>query len=132
SRSCATCTVVSTCYNGEPYLETAVRSVLAQSYQDDHIVLVDDASPDGTRALACQLAQAHSKITVVELPENRGRCFARNAGTEVTRGRYVAFLDQDDAYQPDFLRVTITALSQAPSLDAVKVLPNISIPIDPV
>jgi hypothetical protein len=53
-------------------------------------------------------------------------------GTEATCGPYVGFLDQDDTYQPDFLRVTTTALSRASSLDAVKVLPNVSIPLDPV
>jgi glycosyltransferase involved in cell wall biosynthesis len=71
-------------------------------------------------------------MTVIELPENRGRSFARNRGTEVVRGPYVAFLDHDDTYHPDFLRVTTSALSQSPHLDAVKVLPNVSIAIDPV
>jgi glycosyltransferase involved in cell wall biosynthesis len=132
SLPCATCTVVIPCYNGEAYLEAAVRSVLAQTYQDYHIVLVDDASQDGTRALAQRLARANDRITVVEFPENRGRCCARNAGTEATSGPYVAFLDQDDAYQSDFLRVTTTALSQNAGLDAVKVFPNISVAIDAV
>src|SRR5207253_2468449 len=91
-----TCTIVIPCYNAEPYLEAAVDSVLAQTYQDYHLVLVDDASQDATLALAHRLARDRAKISVVALPENRGRCFARNAGTEVTRGPYVCFLDQDD------------------------------------
>jgi glycosyltransferase involved in cell wall biosynthesis len=128
----ATCTVVIPCYNGEPYLEAAVGSVRAQTYQDYHLVLVDDASQDGTRALAYRLARTRPNTTVVELPENRGRSFARNRGTEMTRGPYVAFLDQDDTYHPDFLRRTAAALSQAPLLDAIKVLPNIAIEIDPL
>src|SRR5262249_17704212 len=127
-----TCTVVIPCYNGESYLKAAVDSVLAQTYSDYHLVLVDDASQDGTRALAHRLAQGHPNITVVEFSENRGRCCAPNAGTAATRGPYVAFLDQDDSYHPDFLRVTTTELSQASSLDAVKVLPNIAIAIDSV
>jgi glycosyltransferase involved in cell wall biosynthesis len=128
----ATCTVVIPCYNGQAELKAAVDSVLAQTYQDFHLVIVDDASRDGTLALAHQLAEGHPNITVLGLPENRGRSGARNAGTELTRGPYVSFLDHDDTYQPDFLRVTTTALAQSPDLDAVKVLPNLAIDIDPV
>jgi glycosyltransferase involved in cell wall biosynthesis len=128
----ATCTVVIPCYQAKPYLEIAVSSVLSQSFQELHLVLVDDGSRDGTGDLARRLAENSPQITVVELPENRGRSCARNRGTEVTRGPYVAFLDQDDTYHPDFLRVTTSLLSQASGLDAVKVLPSLSIEIDPI
>src|SRR5262249_37792953 len=106
-----TCTVVIPCYNGEPYLETAVRSVRAQRFADYHLVLVDDASQDGTRALARRLAAEGPNTTVLELPENRGRCCARNRGAEATRGPYLAFLDQDDSYHPDFLLAAVGILS---------------------
>jgi glycosyltransferase involved in cell wall biosynthesis len=128
----ATCTVVIPCYNGEAYLEAAVRSVRAQSFPDYHLVLVDDASRDGTRALARRLAAESPTITVIELAENRGRCFARNRGAEATRGPFLAFLDQDDTYQPDFLQAAVGILSRSPGLDAVKVPPNVSVDIDPV
>ncbi len=128
----AACTVVIPCYDGELYLEAAVRSVQAQTFRDYHLVLVDDASRDGTRLLARRLAAEDPRITVVELPRNLGRSAARNRGTEATRGPYVAFLDQDDTYHPDFLYATVDALARLPDLDAVKVLPSISIPIDPV
>jgi glycosyltransferase involved in cell wall biosynthesis len=128
----ATCTVVIPCYDGEPYLEAAVRSVWAQSFPDYHLVLVDDASRDGTRALARRLAAESPRPTLVELPENRGRCFTRNRGAEVTRGPYLAFLDQDDTYHPDFLQAAVRHLSRSPALDAVKMQPNITVDIDPV
>jgi glycosyltransferase involved in cell wall biosynthesis len=124
--------VVIPCYNAGSDLEAAVASVLSQTYRDFHLVLVDDASTDGTRALARRLAGGQPNISVVELPENRGRCFARNRGTEAASGPYVAFLDQDDTYHPEFLQVTVWALSQSPDLDAVKVLPHITVDIDPV
>jgi glycosyltransferase involved in cell wall biosynthesis len=106
--------------------------VLAQTFRDYHLVLVDDGSRDGTAALARRLAQNQPRITVVELPENRGRCFARNRGAEATRGPYVAFLDQDDAYHPDFLRATADLLARRPELDAAKVLPDVTVEVDPV
>ena len=128
----AECTVVIPCHDGEPYLEAAVASVLAQSFRSFHLVLVDDASRDGTGELARRLAEKAPNITAIGLPENRGRSYARNRGAEAARGPYVTFLDQDDTYHPEFLRVTTSILSGSPGLDAVKVLPNLSIEIDPV
>ena len=129
----AACTVVIPCFDAEPYLEKAVASVMAQTYRDFHLVLVDDASRDNTRDLARRLAAANrDRITVVELPENKGRSFARNRGTEETRGPYVCFLDQDDSCHPEFLRITTRLLAKHPHLDAIKVHPNLNIQVDPV
>ncbi len=128
----ATCTVVIPCYNGEADLAAAVESVLGQSFGDFHLVLVDDASTDGTRDVMRRLAGDQPRVSVVEVAKNRGRSHARNLGVEATRGPFVAFLDHDDTYHRDFLRATVTALSESPNLDAIKVLPNISVPVDPV
>jgi glycosyltransferase involved in cell wall biosynthesis len=128
----ASCTVVIPCHNGEPCLEDAVRSVQAQTFRDHHLVLVDDASTDGTLALARRLAAGDPRVTVLALPENRGRSAARNRGAEATRGPYLAFLDQDDAYHPNFLQATTEVLDRRADLDAVKVLPHLTTEIDPV
>ena len=126
----STCTIVIPCYNAEPYLEAAVASVQAQTFNDYHLVIVDDASPDATRELARRLAANHNNMTVVELPENCGRSFARNEGVRRTDSPYVAFLDQDDTYHPDFLKLLIEAFNQTNEFDAIKVLPNLGINID--
>ena len=128
----AKCTVVIPCYNMEQCLEAAVQSVLEQSFQDFQIVIVDDGSQDGTRGVARRLAAAEARITVVELPENRGRAFARNRGAEAACSPYLTFLDCDDTFHPNFLLLTTEVLSQMPQIDAVKVLPRISLEIDPV
>lgn len=128
----ATCTVVIPCYNGQEDLAAAVASVRGQSFEDYHLVLVDDASTDETLPLIRRLAEGDPRTTVVALGTNGGRSAARNRGTEATRGPYLAFLDQDDTYHPDFLRETAAILAGVPYLDRVKVLPNLSMELDPV
>jgi glycosyltransferase involved in cell wall biosynthesis len=127
----ATCTVVIPCYNGQEHLAAAVESVLAQSFDDFHLVLVDDASTDETLPLMRRLADTEPRISVVALAANCGRSAARNRGAEAAHGPYLAFLDHDDTYHPDFLRETVAILSNLPPVDRVKVLPNISIELDP-
>jgi glycosyltransferase involved in cell wall biosynthesis len=133
SRPFAKCTVVIPCYNAEPFLEKAVASVREQALTEYHLVLVDDASTDDTRKLIQSIAAGQSNISTIELPANRGRCFARNRGSEAVDGPFVTFLDQDDTYNPAFLRDTVKALEEhSASFDAMKVLPNINAQMDPV
>lgn len=84
-------------YNVEPYLHACVESVLAQTYQDLQIILVDDGSTDGSGELCDKLAQHDNRIQVIHKP-NGGLSDARNAGLKVATGDYVAFLDSDDVY----------------------------------
>jgi glycosyltransferase involved in cell wall biosynthesis len=128
----ATCTVVIPCYNGREHLGAAVESVLAQSFGNFHLVLVDDASTDDSLSLMYRLAEHRPQISVVAQAVNGGRSAARNRGVEATRGPYLAFLDHDDAYHPDFLRETTTILNNLPHVDRVKVLPELDFDLDPV
>jgi glycosyltransferase involved in cell wall biosynthesis len=128
----AICTVVIPCYNGQRELAAAVDSVRAQVFNDYHLVLVDDASTDGTLDLMRRLAENQPGTTVVALPQNSGRSAARNRGADATQGPLLAFLDHDDTYHPHFLRDTALALQSNPLLDRVKVSPNVSIELDPL
>lgn len=115
-------------YNVEQYLQSCVQSVLAQTYQDLQVILVDDGSTDSSGILCDQLAQQDSRIQVVH-KENGGLSSARNAGLKVATGDYVAFLDSDDVYlQNDGLEL-LMALAHAEQPDvllfqAVDVYPN--------
>lgn len=128
----AACTVVIPCFDGECYLESAFQSVMNQSFEDFHLVLVDDASRDQTLSLAQKLAEPYPNVSVVSIPENRGRCHARNLGTRINKSPFLAFLDQDDSYHPDFLRAAIQTLRQHPEIDAARVRPMINIQLDPL
>ena len=79
-----------------------------------------------------RLAQGHLNFTIVELDTNLGRARARNRVAEAVQSQFLSFLDHDDTYHPDFLRITASLLAAVPHVDAVKVQPHVSIPIDPV
>lgn len=92
-------TVVVICYNDRGNLPRAIRSVQRQTLRNLEIVVVDDASTDGSADVAEELAQDDPRIRVIRLPENSGGCSApRNAGIDAARGAYVMFLDSDDVY----------------------------------
>ena len=91
-------------YNVEQYLEECVKSVLAQTYTDFEILLIDDGSPDNSGILCDKLAKADSRIRVFH-QENRGLSGARNTGIRNAVGDYLQFLDSDDWWaSPDVLR----------------------------
>lgn len=92
--------VVIPTYNRRQFVPAAIDSVLAQSFRDFEIIVVDDGSSDGTAEL---LARDYPAIRTIVLPANGGRSMARNVGWAMARGDYVAFLDSDDLWQPDKL-----------------------------
>lgn len=97
--------VIIPCFNAEKTLMRAVESVLAQS-ELGTLWLIDDASTDHTLVVAEQLAQAFPKqIKVESLPKNGGVAKARNWGALQSQAEFVAFLDADDAYEPNALQV---------------------------
>src|SRR2546425_10782801 len=87
-------------YNGVArYLEQAIRSVLAQTYHDIELIVVDDASTDDTARLALRFPTAR----YFRRAENGGQAAARNDGARLAKGEFLAFLDQDDLWEPNFL-----------------------------
>jgi glycosyltransferase involved in cell wall biosynthesis len=102
------------CYNAVAHLPRSVGSVLAQSSQDWELIAVDDGSTDGTRAWL--EVQPDTRIHV-HAQLNSGVSAARNAGLDRARGEYIAFLDADDTWEPDFVATMHAALSARP--DAV-------------
>lgn len=87
-------------YKVEKYLDTCVRSILAQTFTDFELILVDDGSPDQCGVLCDAYAVEDSRIVVIH-KENGGLSSARNAGIEAARGKYIGFVDSDDYIAPD-------------------------------
>jgi glycosyltransferase involved in cell wall biosynthesis len=102
--------VVLPTYNRADYLEEALESVLAQTFADFEVVVVDDGSTDDTPA---RLARYGERIRVIR-QENRGVGAARNRGIEAARGRYVAFIDNDDLWHPRKLEVQHAFMASHP------------------
>lgn len=82
-------------YNVERYLKQCVESVLAQTYTDFELILVDDGSPDACPAICDRMAENDNRIRVIHKP-NGGLSDARNAGLDNAKGDYIIFLDSDD------------------------------------
>ena len=106
--------IVIPAYNVEAYLEQCLDSLLAQTFGDWEAVVVDDASPDGSGALADRLAASDPRITVVHKAANEGTHLARRTGMERCCGEYTVFLDGDDSLKPDCLALLDEALSADP------------------
>lgn len=87
--------IIVPCYNVATYLERCVASVLAQTYTDWEMILVDDGSTDCTGAICDRYAAADERIRAVHTP-NGGLSVARNNGIGLARGRYVSLMDSDD------------------------------------
>lgn len=107
--------VVIPAYNCERFISTAIDSVLGQTYRDFEIVVVNDGSTDGTDEI---LSGYGSKIKKI-CQQNKGPAGARNAGVANASGEYIAFLDQDDAWLPDKLKLQLELFDKNDKLGLV-------------
>lgn len=103
-------TIIAT-YNRRSMLPRAMRSVLAQSMRNLELIVVDDGSADGTDSVVAVFED--SRLRYVRHPSNRGLPAARNSGIRAARGRYIAFLDDDDQWVPEKLERQLKALADA-------------------
>lgn len=98
-------------YKVERYLEECVDSILAQTYTNLEVILVDDGSPDNSGAICDRYAAEYpERVRVVHKP-NGGLSSARNAGLDVARGEYIAFIDSDDKILPTMFAESVDALN---------------------
>lgn len=104
-------------YNRGYILRRAVESVLAQTYRDHEVLLVDDGSTDDTRSVAESLAGP--KVRYLRHESNRGVAAALNTGVEHARGDLVGFLGSDDVWKPELLELEVPAIENHPSVDGV-------------
>ena len=109
--------VVTIFLDARRYLADAVDSVLAQSFAEWELLLVDDGSTDGSTELARDFAARHpDRVRYLEHAghENRGKSTSRNLGIAQARGGYVTFLDADDVFLPDKLEHQVAILDRHP------------------
>ncbi|MGE6630236.1 teichuronic acid biosynthesis protein TuaG [Bacillus sp. NPDC077027] len=99
--------IITPAYNAERYVTDTVHSVLAQTYTNWELLIADDCSTDGTRALLNKLSKADDRIKVIYLEENGGAAIARNTAIKQAKGRFIAFLDSDDKWKPTKLEKQI-------------------------
>lgn len=104
--------VIMPAYNAVSYLEESVNSLKNQGFQDWELLLVDDCSKDDTVSLAKKIAKTDSRIQVIQKEKNSGSADTRNTGIKLAKGEYIAFLDADDLWEPDFLEKMVSFMQK--------------------
>ena len=108
-------TVIVPVYQVEPYLRRCVDSILAQTFRQFDLVLVDDGSPDGCGRICDDYAAEDDRVHVIH-QENRGLAGARNSGLEWAFSRsgseWITFIDSDDWVHPEYLEILLSAAAQ--------------------
>ncbi len=99
-------------YKTEQYLEKCVNSILAQTFKDFELILVDDGSPDKCGEICDIFAQKDNRIKVIH-KENGGLTSARISGFDIAKGEYISFIDSDDYVHIDFLLKLITVAEES-------------------
>lgn len=109
--------VIIPAYNAAPFIAEALNSVFAQDFSDFEVIVVNDGSPDADE-LEQELARYLDRIIYIS-QENRGPSGARNRAIREARGEYIALLDSDDIWFPEFLSEQLTLLRTDPEISLV-------------
>jgi teichuronic acid biosynthesis glycosyltransferase TuaG len=100
-------------YNAAKYIENTITMVSEQTYKDWELILVDDASTDGSADLIEKIIAGQGKrIRLIRKSVNEGAAAARNSGIDASAGRYIAFLDADDVWLPEKLEKQIAFMEK--------------------
>ena len=95
-------------YQVEAYLAKCLDSILAQTFTDFELILVDDGTRDDCPRIMTRYAAMDARIRCIH-KENGGLSSARNAGLDIARGEYIAFVDSDDTVEPTMLADAVAA-----------------------
>lgn len=108
--------VIMTAFNASAHIDTAVRSILGQTYRNLELIVVDDASTDDTAQKLARLAATDRRVRVIYRTTNSGTYVSKNIGLLQACGEIVALQDSDDWSHPDRLAKAVSVLSQRPDV----------------
>ena len=98
-------------YNTQNYVLACLESIVAQTFRDYEVIIVNDGSTDNSESLISQfITERDLKNFILITQENKGLCAARNTGLSHARGEWIAFVDSDDWMGPDYLTDMIQAV----------------------
>jgi len=106
--------ILTTVYNREKYIAACIDSVLASSYQDWELIIVDDVSSDTSVAIARAYEQKDARIKVYVNDKNLGDYPNRNKAASYAKGKYIKYLDADDIIYPHGLEIMVNTMEQFP------------------
>ena len=99
--------IITAVFNSEKFIESTLKSILAQSYSNWELILVDDCSSDNSLKVIQPYLEKHKNFNLIKLNSNKGAAIARNEGTKIANGDFIAFLDSDDLWKPNKLSTQI-------------------------
>lgn len=99
--------VIMPLYNNEKYVIEAIQSVINQTYKDWELIIINDASTDNSKFVVQNFLEKEkdNRLIFIDLKENKGVSFARNLGMRKAKGEYISFLDSDDFWDKEFLKL---------------------------
>src|SRR4051794_2507888 len=106
--------VLMTAYNREAYIAVAIESVLASTYENFELIIVDDHSADNTHAIARQYEQKDNRVRVFRNEKNLGDYPNRKFASSLAVGKYLKFFDSDDILYPHGLEVMVRGMQLFP------------------
>lgn len=99
--------IITPIYNSELYLSETINSIINQTFENWELLLINDNSIDNSKEIAETYIKNDPRIKLVNLSKNQGAAVARNLGIEKAKGRFIAFLDSDDLWEPDKLEYQV-------------------------
>ncbi|MFN3301845.1 MAG: glycosyltransferase family 2 protein [Patescibacteria group bacterium] len=115
--------IITPTYNGEKFIERAIKSVLWQTFKDWDMIIVDDGSKDRTVEIVKKYAEKDPRIKLIELKENTGGpAIPRTIACQKSQGEYIAFLDQDDIFYPENLEKRVNYLDEHLEIDILSTM----------
>lgn len=105
--------VVMPSYNSEKYIPEAIHSVIAQTYENWELLIIDDGSTDSTANIVKQFSDIDSRITLYSNSKNMGVALTRNKGMDLAKGSWIALLDSDDVWHKDKLEKQLELAKKA-------------------
>lgn len=104
--------IITPSFNSSLLISKTIKSVISQSFFEWEMIIVDDCSSDNSVEVIQAFVERNPRIKLIQLPENSGAAVARNTAIEAAQGRYIAFLDSDDAWLPNKLEKQIAFMQE--------------------
>lgn len=102
--------VIIPAYNSEQFISATLESVLNQTFKNFEILVIDDGSSDSTANIVCKYISLDNRIVLVQ-QQNAGVAAARNQGIRIARGKFIAPIDSDDIWFPEFLEAQLSLMA---------------------
>jgi glycosyltransferase involved in cell wall biosynthesis len=113
-----TVSVIMPAYNVAPYIGAAIESALAQTFRDLEVIVVDDGSTDETATVVSRYVERDPRVRLLQ-QENGGVSVGRNTALRVARGEFLALLDGDDLWNPEYLDEQLAVFRARPDVSIV-------------